>query len=332
MKKIFSSFYVARAIIAAWHKDDDGKVTYLKQGVINREDGSYLIDGLDGKPVYVSVFDWDIRQKKWDGYPPIYYPGTFFRDEAKQITFDKNRMVEDVNLTLKTKGGLTIEGTVLDESGKPVPEAVVAIHSSDFPVNMMCAYTDAQGKYRLSCIGSGEFYLQAEAVHRGFIRARKTIQLDRATPNTRHDFTLQRGINISGKFVDEAGKDWQIAKSDGRAEIVEDLPETISKSMWITGAENRYNTQNTADSSSSSSSPLIDGRGKYPVAPMLFPTKNTFIIQGMMPGETKINFEPKKEGEKVLKILYQGKDILESGIKTEPGQDLEGVTIVIGKQ
>jgi hypothetical protein len=64
---------------------------------------------------------------------------------------------------------------------------------------------------------------------------------------------------------------------------------------------------------------------------MLFPTNSTFVIQGMMPGNTLIGFSPQKEGQQVVEILYDGRDIKESGIKTEPGQEIKDVTVVIGK-
>ena len=51
-----------------------------------------------------------------------------------------------------------------------------------------------------------------------------------------------------------------------------------------------------------------------------------------MPGHTKIDFSPKKEGQKVVKILYDGRDILKSGIQTKPGQEIKDVTIVIGAE
>jgi hypothetical protein len=63
---------------------------------------------------------------------------------------------------------------------------------------------------------------------------------------------------------------------------------------------------------------------------MLFPAKNAFIVEGMMPGKTIISFYPMKEGCKVLEILYNGRNIIETGIETKPGRDIEGVTIVIG--
>ena len=44
--------------VLAWFKNDDGKGYQSEQAMVNRPDGSYLIDGLGGKPVYVMAINW----------------------------------------------------------------------------------------------------------------------------------------------------------------------------------------------------------------------------------------------------------------------------------
>ncbi|MFC1596656.1 hypothetical protein ACFL5Q_01785 [Planctomycetota bacterium] len=51
-----------------------------------------------------------------------------------------------------------------------------------------------------------------------------------------------------------------------------------------------------------------------------------------MPGHTTIVFPPKKEGQEVVEILHDGRDIMESGVKSKPGQKITDVTIVIQAQ
>ena len=73
------------------------------------------------------------------------------------------------------------------------------------------------------------------------------------------------------------------------------------------------------------------GEGNYyDNASMTFPTKSTFVLQGLMPGHTILGFLPKKEHQKVTEIRYDGEDIRTSGIDTKPGQEIKDVTIVIG--
>ena len=83
--------------------------------------------------------------------------------------------------------------------------------------------------------------------------------------------------------------------------------------------------------------------GDYEEQYMIFPTKSTFVIPAMMPGDTMIRFRPKEQGKKVVKILHDGRDVLETkevkgqdvfeaGLTTKPGQEIKDVTIVIGNE
>jgi beta-lactamase regulating signal transducer with metallopeptidase domain len=316
--------------VLAWFKKDDGKGYENVQARVDRSDGSYLVDGLSDTPVYVMAIDWHAAQRG-DAYPPIYYPGTFSRNEAKLITFDKSRSVEGINITLQKEGGLVIEGTVRDESGKPIPEAFVVVHRRDMLFDFVTAYTDEQGRYRMHGLGSGEFAIHVDAVHRGFVRTRGPIDLDDSRKTTQRDFTLARGVMISGKLVDEKGNEWQIGESFGYAHIIEaPTPKDQQKaqgSFSLTGFRNKHRPD---DSKRSSGGSFALGEGVYESSQMIFPTKSTFLIQGMMPGRTMIGFSPNKEGQMVVKILHDGQDIMDETFNTKPGQEVKDVTIVIG--
>jgi len=49
------------------------------------------------------------------------------------------------------------------------------------------------------------------------------------------------------------------------------------------------------------------------------------------PGQTKIDYQPYTKGVKVFRIMYQGKDVLKSGIPTKAGDKIEGVSIVLSQ-
>ncbi|MGO8753374.1 MAG: carboxypeptidase regulatory-like domain-containing protein [Thermoguttaceae bacterium] len=322
-----------RMTVMAWFQNDDGRRYESKGWNIDRKDGSYVIDGLSGKPVYVMAINLRAA-KEGSAWPPIYYPGTFSRSDAKQITFDKSRSIEHVDIRLRKEGGLILAGTVRDEAGKPVPEAFVVVHRRDMLDDFVTAYTDAQGRYQIQGLGDGEFLVHVDAVHRGLVRTRTPIDLDKTSKQTKRDFTLIRGVTISGKFVDEQGHDFQVARSQGRAtaEISEKLRGSESQGGFTptdVDFRNKYRPKNY-DGLACGSFNL--GKGPYADGQMVFPTKSTFIVQGMIPGHTTFQFFPQKEGQAVLKILHAGQDILDSGIDTEPGQEIKDITIVIGKQ
>jgi len=314
--------------VLAWFKQDDAKGYRSQQARVNPSDGSFAIDGLDAKPAYVMAIDW--RANKEDhAYPPIYYPSTFSRREAKLVTFDKGPSVENINITRRKEGGLVIAGSVRDEAGKPIPEAFVVVHRRDMLFDFVTAYSDGQGHYEIYGLGDGEFLVHVNATHRGFVRSAASVDLVGRTPKTQRDFTLKQGVLISGRFIDTQGKAWEIAQSYGHAHVSGEPQQGHHGSFTLTGFDSKYAPQSLRDASGRS---FQNGEGPYHGGEMLFPTKNTFVIQGMMPGHTILDFMPQKEGQKLAEIRYDGRDIKKSGIDTQPGQELRDVTIVIGPQ
>ncbi|HUU16912.1 MAG TPA: M56 family metallopeptidase [Sedimentisphaerales bacterium] len=309
--------------VLAWIEKDNGQGYENEQARLNRKDGSYFIDGLSGKPVYIMAINWRAA-KEGNAHPPIYYPGTFSRNDAKLIRFDEKQECENIDIRLRRKGGLILEGTVTDDTGKPVPEAFVVVHRSDMLFDFVTDYTDKKGSYQIQGLGDGEFLVHVDAAHRELVRTRTPIVIDSANRRAQLDFALKRGVTISGKFVDEDGNDWQIGQSYGDANIKDWKGPTSSFSL--TDFRNKYRTKDVRKGSGGS---FQRGQGDYGSAEMLFPARNTFIVEGMMPGKTIISFSPKKEGCKVLEILYNGRDIMETGLETKPGREIKDVTIVI---
>ncbi len=311
----------AQLIVYAWFKADR-REGYENKGMgLNPSNGSYVIDGLSEKPAYVTVENRRAA-KEGDGPPPIYYPSTFSRSEAKLISFENGRSVENVNITRRKEGGLVIAGTVRDEAGKPVPDAFVVVHPRDMYGGLVTAYTNPQGHYQIQGLGEGEYQVHVDAIHRGLVRTRMPIRLGETAKKTELNFTLQRGATISGKLVDENGLDWKDTGILARA-----IVSTGERSGFLPNVDlrNKYQPKN---SDGMARGWLYLGKGAYPDGQMIFPTESTFIVQGMMPGHTTFQFESL---QKIAKILHAGQDILDSGIDTEPGQEIKDVTIVIGK-
>jgi hypothetical protein len=309
--------------VLAWIEKDNGQGYENEQARLNRQDGSYFIDGLSGKPAYIMAINWRAA-KEGNAHPPIYYPGTFSRNDAKLIRFDENKELENINIRLRRKGGLILKGTVTDDTGKPVPEAFVVVHRRDMLFDFVTDYTDKKGRYRIQGLGEGEFLVHVDAANRELVRKRTPIVIDSANRRTQLDFTLKRGITISGKFVDEDGNDWQIGQSYGHANIKDWRSSTGSFSL--TNFRNKYRSKDVGIGSGGS---FHQGRGDYGSAQMLFPARNTFVVEGMMSGKTIISFSPKKEGCKVSEILYNSRNIMETGLETKPGQEIKDITIVI---
>jgi len=318
-------------LVSAWSVANDGtRLEFEGQAYARRPDGSYVIDFLSDKPVYVMALN-HAAAIEGHAYPPIYYPGTLFRSEAQRITFDKRQHFDNINITLHKEGGLVLEGSVLDEAGKPVPEAFVVAYRRDMRSDFVTAYTDPQGHYAIRGVGDGPFRVHVDAVQRGLVRMRTPIDTDRARQTNQLNFTLTQGAAISGTFVDEKGHNWRIGRGRGYAVNIDKGLHGRWDASWDTGGDDFRNKYRPKDVREGSIGVFLSGEGPYDGGEMIFPTENSFILQGMMPGKTQLVFSPHKEGYKVVKVLHDGRNVLESGITTKPGQAINDVTIVIGK-
>ncbi len=335
-------------------------------GSVDQTDGSYSIDGLESLPAYVMVTNWRAA-REGTPVPSVYYPSTFSRSKAKLVLCGENRFSEGIDITLKTEGGLTLEGTVANEDGAPVPEALVLVHPSDMFFGYQTTYTDERGKYRVGGLGDGEFLVHVDGAHRGYVRMRNYVDLDDAKERTVCDFTLTEGVLITGKFVDEKGNDWQIGMSFGSVTTryprrsVLSLSRAIEKSWPVNVANflsdpdkysgrparkdpgwrfaphfvNKYGPTNVAEHPTSW---FATGEGPYDSGDMIYPTHSTFAIRGMTPGHTRFHFSPRKQGQEVLEIRYKGQNLRQGpsalglGIDTTSAETIEDVVIVIGKK
>ncbi len=312
-------------MVTAWMKAEDGEKYESERARIHRQDGSYSIDGLSGKPAYVMAHDVSAAGEE-KVRSPTYYPGTFSRNDASLVTFDEEWDVKGIDIQLQVSRGLVIAGTVTDEGGEPVPEAFVVVHRHDMLFDTVVAYTDRQGRYEIQGLGEGRFQLHVDASHRGLVRTRTPVDIEKGTAKTEIDFTLKRGATISGKLVDSEGDAWEIDLSHGRAQTKELLKNSPSFGRTVFGS--KYGPK---DIKGFTRCFFLLGEGDYERGDMIFPTPSTFIIQGMLPGTILLSFTPQKERQEVLKILYNSQDITETGLKTEPGQEMEDVIIIVGE-
>lgn len=101
--------------------------------------------------------------------------------------------------------------------------------------------------------------------------------------------------------------------------------------MYVFSQTNFRNKYRPKDTVESSGSLFLPGQGNYNCGEMICLTPSTFICQGMMSSQTVITFAPKEEGCVVKEILYNSQNIMNTGIETKAGEEIKGITIVIGK-
>jgi hypothetical protein len=287
------------------------------------KDGSYVLDELDGRPVYVQVRDAQPPDEE-QPFPPCFYPGTFSRSKAAPVTFGDAETVDDVDIVVRKHGGLVVEGVVTDKStGAPVPEALVTIFHADMFFDLFYAYTDEQGRYRLDGLGDGTFIVHVDVRHRGYVKSRRLLTIEKGSAQTQLDFSLPRGVNIRGNLVDERGNSYRVGRSSGYA--------SRKRGGFANAASNfRYGNKHAPDYIRNGSTVFYEeGEGDAAGTIMVFPTDSSFLLPAVAPGEIVIGFRPRGRGERASKILYEGRNIRETGLVVEAGQDVHDVTIVI---
>ena len=286
-------------------------------------DGSYVLDELDGRPVYVQVRDYRPPVQE-SPYPPRFFPGTFSREEATLVSFGEDAVAEQIDITMQRTGGAVLEGLVTaEQDGQPVPQALVTVFHHDMFFDLFYAYTDEQGRYRLEGLGQGEFIVHVDAAHQGLVKTRKIVKVEADSDRTPLDFTLRRGANISGTLVDEKGQPYPVGRGSGNA--------SRQQGGFSARASNfPYGNQYAPEYIRRGSTVFYEeGQGDALGTIMIFPTETSFLLPAVAPGEIVIRFRPRGPGERVTKILHQGRDILKTGLTVEPGRDVSDVTIVV---
>lgn len=144
-------------------------------------DGRFIVSALDAGA-------WDL-QVGVDGYAPIVVP---------------NVTVGTTDLRVSLKKGLEITGFAVDASGNPVAGASVQVQQTEVPSGTAPsqggAETDAQGRFRVIGLASGQFTVavrangSAPAIARGVQAGAMDLK-----------FVLTAGVSISGSIVDASG-------------------------------------------------------------------------------------------------------------------------------
>jgi protocatechuate 3,4-dioxygenase beta subunit len=125
------------------------------------------------------------------------------RAELKNLEVKAGQDLTGLELVLPP--GAEVTGRVLSPEGRPVAEAqVVLVEASEerYPsFSSLQATTDADGQYRIDGLPPGKRTLEARA--EGYRRAVRDVELTATAAVV--DFALERGLEASGRVVDDAG-------------------------------------------------------------------------------------------------------------------------------
>jgi hypothetical protein len=296
-----------------------------------RPDGTYVLDGLSGEPVY--VFFQDLRSEdKADAYPVRYWPGAFSRAEAVPVTFEAATSRQGIDIPLVRAGGVMIEGRVTDVvTGAPIRDALIVVHREDMLFDRVTTYTDAEGRYHLQGLGTGIFLVHTDATPQNYVRTKRRLTLGESVSAIQTDFLLNKGVTISGRIVDQEGNELPIVAHNtyGSAHVKGWSPPTEGNPPAVrsySGVRNRFGPTGVGNGNVV----YFLGEGDDGVGSMIFPTRSTFVVMGMMPGDTSISFRPSLPGKDVLRVTVGERDVTKGGLLTRAGQRVEDVLITVG--
>jgi beta-lactamase regulating signal transducer with metallopeptidase domain len=288
----------------------------------------YTLDGLDGSPVYVMAID-DMAWKHDGAYPPSYYPGVFSRASAQLIHFGNGRKVTGIDIHLRKTGGLVLQGQVTDKTtGKPIPDAMIVVQHADVLFDSVFAYTGQDGRYRFECLGEGNCSVNVDATPTGFVRYRKTITLAAGAASAKLDFALAPGASIRGKFVRADGTPARIVPEVALGGAQVGKPDYQGPTYSNSGTHHRHDP----DSVGQHGCCWWPGEGPYNDTAMFFPTADSFMLLGVMPGKAILYFNPMTPGERVARMLLNGKRLPGWQLDVTAGQTIDGVTIELQDQ
>jgi len=99
--------------VLAWvesNKQDETLNRYeiVKQTLV-RNDGSYALTGLDNRPVFLMVIDFDSDEKE-QAWSRCSYPGAAPKEQAQMVYFNKGRYVDNVDIRQNQKGEFVLMG------------------------------------------------------------------------------------------------------------------------------------------------------------------------------------------------------------------------------
>ena len=151
---------------------------------------------------------------------------------------------------------LSVEGTVVDEEGNPVPPGtpVGARSAGDLPFEVDVAWgrTGAEGAFRVEGLVEGKCGVWAGGGDSGFLAS----SLEELVPagSAGHRIVLRRGVEIEGRIVDRSGRPGRAEgitaygeDSRSEAEVAEDgsfrvrglAPGKVRLQVWVSGRDDR---------------------------------------------------------------------------------------------
>jgi protocatechuate 3,4-dioxygenase beta subunit len=126
--------------------------------------GSYLAEG---RPERLSKLP-DSSEAERTAWAPTWFPGLPSRDEAQTITVRAGADLRDYEIRLRRAAVFRVRGIVMDDTGKPVPRAVINLLPPDLWLTQEArVVAKADGTFEFPAVRRGTWRMEAEAQFAG---------------------------------------------------------------------------------------------------------------------------------------------------------------------
>ncbi|MFL6231665.1 MAG: carboxypeptidase regulatory-like domain-containing protein [Thermoanaerobaculia bacterium] len=152
---------------------------------VTDDEGGFAFDGVSPGPISLSA-----RAPR--------------RQETELRNLEVKAGQDLTNVEVVLAPGATVEGRVLSPEGRPVPGAEVSVaqpSQDNFGWSSLRATADGDGQYRIDGIPPGKRTLEARA--EGYRRGVREVEASARAATV--DFELERGLEVSGRIVDDGG-------------------------------------------------------------------------------------------------------------------------------
>jgi hypothetical protein len=281
--------------------------------------GQFRLHGLSPGDYYVSAtssltasITLD-RSEDRTGYLPTYYPGTAALGEAQRITVGLGQESTGVTFAMVPARVASVSGFLRDSSGKPIPNMAVrlvsALGAGASPLTGM-SMTRPDGAFTLSNVAPGEYRLEAEAIDMAALASvamtgsnRGVVASESASIPLVIDGKNITGLELvtapSSRVTGRVRFEGADASSVPKASVML-MPMPAEPGVFRMGANFRVNDDWTIEGSG------LSGR---------------MIIRGGSPG-----------GWHLKAVTLDGHDVTDTGITFTPGQDVDGLEILLTKE
>jgi hypothetical protein len=75
----------------------------ISRQTLVHDDGSYILTGLDNRPVFIMVIDFDPDEKE-HSWSHCSYPGAASKDQPQMVFFKKGKYIQNVDIRQDQKG------------------------------------------------------------------------------------------------------------------------------------------------------------------------------------------------------------------------------------